>query len=133
LLFYSVTLFDSGEIQNATEMVDKAFGLHPLPPSYYHFFHAMILWGNKQFKQALDETDQCLRKAPQFPGAEVYRTVALVGLGQISEAKAQLREYVARVAVPPTAPRPPELASRFLADLKTAGWRPSVATERTAV
>jgi TolB-like protein/Tfp pilus assembly protein PilF len=133
LLFYSVTLFDSGELQNATEMVDKALGSHPLPPSFYHYFHAMILWGNKRFKEALDETDQCLRKAPQFPGAQVYRTVALVGLGRISEAKAQLREYVARVAVPPTAPRPPELASRFWADLKTAGWRPSVASERAAV
>jgi TolB-like protein/Tfp pilus assembly protein PilF len=133
LLFYSVTLFDSGELRNATEMVDKAFGLHPLPPSYYHFFHAMILWGNKQFKQALDEADQCLRKAPQFPGAEVYRTLALVGLDRIAEAKAQLREYVARVAVLPTAPRPQELASRFLADLKTAGWRSSVATKRAAV
>jgi len=114
-------------------MVDKALGLHPLPPSYYHFFHAMILWGNKQFKEALDEADQCLRKAPQFGGAEVYRTVALVGLGRIDEAKAQLREYAARAAGPLTAPRPPELASRFLADLKTAGWRPSVATEREAV
>jgi tetratricopeptide (TPR) repeat protein len=132
LLFHSVTLFDSGELQNATQMVDKALGLHPLPPSYYHFFHAMILWGNKRFKEALDEADQCLRKAPQFGGAEVYRTLALVGLGRIDEAKAQLKEYVARAASPPTAPRPQELASRFLADLKSAGWKPSVVTERAA-
>ena len=112
--------------------MDKALELHPLPPSYYHFFHAMILWGNKRFKEALDEADQCLRKAPQFGGAEVYRTLALVGLGRMAEAKAQLKEYVSRSAPPPTAPRPPELASRFLADLKAAGWRPTVATERAA-
>jgi hypothetical protein len=92
----------------------------------------MILWGNKRFKEALDEADQCLRKAPQFGGAEVYRTLALVGLGRIDEAKAQLKEYVARAASPPTAPRPQELASRFLADLKSAGWKPSVVTERAA-
>ena len=133
LLFYSVTLFDSGDLQIGTEMMEKAFELHPLPPSYYHFFHAMILWGNKRFKEALDEADQCLRKAPRFGGAEVYRTLALVGLGRIVEAKAQLREYVSQAAGAPTAPRPPELASRFLADLKAAGWRPSVTTQRAAV
>ena len=133
LLFYSATLFDSGDLQLATETMDKALELHPLPPSYYHFFHAMILWGNKRFKEALDETDQCLRKAPQFGGAEVYRTLALVGLGRTAEAKAQLKEYVSRSEPPPTPPRPPELASRFLADLKAAGWRPTVATKRAAV
>ena len=132
LVFYSVTLFNSGDLQFATEMMDKALELHPLPPSYYHFFHAMILWGTERFKEALYEADQCLRKAPQFDGAEVYRTLALVGLGRLAEAKAQLRDYVSRFAPPPTPPRPPELASRFLADLKAAGWKPSVATERAA-
>ena len=126
LLFYSVTLFDSGHLQIATEMMDKASELHPLPPSYYHFFHAMILWGNKRFKEALDEADQCLRKAPKFGGAEVYRTLALVGLGRIAEAKAQIKEYVSRSAPPPTPPRPPELASRFLAHLKAAGPPPTL-------
>ena len=124
LLFYSVTLFDSGDLQIATEMMEKAFELHPLPPSYYHFFHAMILWGNKRFKEALDEADQCLRKAPQFGGAEVYRTLALVGLGRIAEARAQLSEHVSRTAGPPTAPRPAELASRFLAILRLPAGGP---------
>jgi hypothetical protein len=50
----------------------------------------MILWGNKRFQEALDETDECLRKAPQLCAAEVYRTLALVGLGRIVEAKTQL-------------------------------------------
>ena len=35
-------------------------------------FHAMILWGNKRFQAGLDKADECLRKAPQFRGAEVY-------------------------------------------------------------
>jgi hypothetical protein len=92
----------------------------------------MILWGNKRFQEALDETDECLRKAPQLCAAEVYRTLALVGLGRIVEAKTQLKQYLSRGAGPPIPPQFLEFASRFLADLKSAGWRPSVATERAA-
>ena len=62
----------------------------------------MILWGNKRFQEALDEADECLRKAPQFRGAEVYRTLALVGLGRLDEAKAQLATlFLLPPAVPP--------------------------------
>ena len=132
LLFYSVILFDSGDLQIATETVDQALELHPLPPSYYHFFHAMILWGNKRFKEALDAADECLRKAPQLFAVGVWRTLALVGLGRVAEAETQLKAYLSRTAGPPIPPRPPELASRFLADLKAAGWRPTIATERAA-
>ncbi len=34
---------------------------------------------------------QCLRKAPNFAGADTYRAMALVGLGRLDEAKAQLK------------------------------------------
>jgi phosphoglycerate dehydrogenase-like enzyme len=96
-------------------------------------FHAMILWGNKRFQEALDEADECLRKAPQFRGAEVYRTLALVGFGRLGEAKAQLARTTAPALGVPSPPQSPELASRFLADLKAADWRPAVVTERVAV
>jgi hypothetical protein len=90
----------------------------------------MMLWANKRFQEALEEADECLRKAPQFFAAEVYRTLALVGLGRVAEAENQLKAYLSRTAGPPIPPCPPELASRFLAGLKSAGWRPSVATGR---
>jgi tetratricopeptide (TPR) repeat protein len=132
LLFLAVTLFETGDLKAATKTIEQALELHPLRPSYYSFFHAMILWANKRFQEALEEADECLRKAPQFFAAEVYRTLALVGLGRIAEAKTQLKGYLSRTAGPPIPPCPPELASRFLAGLKSAGWRPSVATERAA-
>jgi TolB-like protein/Tfp pilus assembly protein PilF len=133
LLFHAVTLFELGDLSGAAKTVEQSLELHPLRPSYYCFFHAMILWGNKRFKEALDEADECLRKAPQFGGAEVYRALALVGLGRLGEAKAQLAHYFSSPGRLLTTPQSAELASRFLADLQAAGWRPSIATTRAVV
>jgi TolB-like protein/Tfp pilus assembly protein PilF len=133
LVFHAVTLFDSGDLSGAAETLEKALELHPLRPSYYSFYHAMILWGSERYQEALDEADDCLRKAPQLCAAETYRSLALVGLGRVAEAKAQLAQYCSRPRPRLRSPYPPELASRFLAQLQTAGWRPSLATERQAV
>ena len=93
----------------------------------------MILWGNERYQEALDETEQCLRKAPNFGGADTYRAMALVGLGRLDEAKAQLKQCMARPGgIVIVTPHPPELARRALADLQAAGWRPSLAAERQA-
>jgi TolB-like protein/Tfp pilus assembly protein PilF len=133
LLFHAVTLFESGDLSGAAEAIEKALELHPMRPSYYSFYYAMILWGSERYHEALDETDDCLRKAPQLCATEVYRTLALVGLGRVAEAKAQLAQYVSRSRPPLRSPYPPELASRFLAQLQAAGWRPALATDRKAV
>ena len=133
LLFLAAALFESGEIAEALELADKAIELNPIRPAYYCFFHAMILWGNERYQQALDEEEECLRKAPAFGGAQTYRVMCLVGIGHLDEA----RKSLAQLMVSPggllvRAPKPPELASRALAQLQAAGWRPTIATERAA-
>jgi TolB-like protein/Tfp pilus assembly protein PilF len=133
LLFHGMALFESGDVAAAAATTDTAMELHPLPPSYYHLYRAMVLWGNRRFQEALGEADECLRKAPNLRGAEIYRALALVNLGRTAEAKIQLAQNLSRYSRPLTPPHPPELASRFLADLNAAGWRPSIATEREAV
>ena len=133
-LFLAVALFASGEIVDALRTVERALQLNPLRPAYYCFFHALILWGNGRLQEALEETEECLRKAPSFGAAELYRVIALVGLGRLDEARARLAQYMARPGGKALMfPRPPELASRGLAALKTAGWRPSVVAHREAV
>ena len=123
----------SGEIAEALELADKAVGLNPLRPSYYCFFHAMILWGNERYQQALDEEEECLRKAPAFGGAHTYRVMCLVGLGRLDEARKLLAQLMASPAgFWCSQPKPPELASRALAQLQAAGWRPTIAAERAA-
>jgi adenylate cyclase len=133
LLFLGYSLFESGELAEATRLIEQALALHPFRPSYYSHFHAVILWANELFAEALQETEACLRKAPELGQAEVYRALALVGLGRFDEANAQLAHYRARPSHPVVPPYPPALASRFLADLHTAGWRPSLTPERKAV
>ena len=133
LLFYAVALFESGEVAEALELAAKAIGLNPVRPAYYCFFHAMILWGNERYQHALDEEDECLRKAPAFLGAHTYRVMCLVGLGRLDEAKKLLAQLMASLRFIVVPPKPSELASRALAQLHEAGWRPTLATDRKAV
>lgn len=133
LIFLANALFESGELTEAMEAAERAMELNPLPPPYYDLYNSMILWGNERYQEALDEAEQCLRKAPNFGGADTYRAMALVGLGRLDEAKAQLKQCMARPGgIVIVTPHPPTLARRALADLQAAGWRPSVAAERQA-
>jgi adenylate cyclase len=134
LLFLAVALFESGELGEAVELADKAVELNPLRAPYYCFFHAMILWGNERYQEALGEFEECLRTAPNFRGADTYRVMCLAGLRRLDEA----RQLLARLMVSPGGllvipPKPPELASRALTQLHEAGWRPTLATDREAV
>jgi TolB-like protein len=132
LLFLAVALFESGELTEALELSDKAIGLNPLRPAYYCFFHAMILWGNECYQQALDEEEECLRKAPAFGAAHTYRAMCFVGLGRVDEAKKLLAQLMSNPRFLVRPPKPPGLASRALAQLQAAGWRPQLAAERAA-
>jgi TolB-like protein len=133
LIFLANALFESGEVVEAMETVERAMSLNPLCPPYYHLFNSMILWGNERYQEALDEAEECLRKASNFAGADTYRAMALVGLGRLDEAKAQLRQCIARPGgIVTVTPHPPELARRALAHLQAAGWRPTLAIDREA-
>jgi TolB-like protein len=127
LLFLAIALFESGELADATKKIEQALALHPLRPSYYSYFYAMILWANERFEEVLTELNT-------VPGNEVYRALALVGLGRVAEAREQIAKYQARPSHPQVMPpHPPALAKRFLEDLHTAGWRPSLAAQKKAV
>lgn len=133
LIFLANALFESGQLVEAMEAAGRAFELNPLRPPYYDLYDSMILWGNERYQDALDEAEECLRKAPNFGGADTYRAMALVGLGRLDEAKAQLKQCMARPGgIVIVTPHPPELARRALADLQAAGWRPTLAAERQA-
>jgi hypothetical protein len=135
MLFLANALFESGEIVEAIETAERAMALNPLRPPHYHSFNSMILWGNKRYPEALDEADECLRKAPNFGGADTYRAMAFVGLGRLDEAKAQVAECMGQAwrGIVIVVPHPSELASPALAALQAAGWRSSIATTREAV
>jgi len=127
LLFYGIALFESGELAEATKKIEQALALHPLRPSYYSYFYAIILWANERFEEALMQLET-------VPGVEVYRALALVGLGRVAEAKDQIAKYRARPSRPLLMPpHPPALARRFLRDSRIAGWRPSLAAQKKAV
>jgi tetratricopeptide (TPR) repeat protein len=132
-LFLGVALFEDGEVAEALDCAERAVDLNPMRPSYYGFYHGMILWGAERYQDSLEALEECLRKAPQFAAAETYRVIVLADLGRLDEAKEALMQYMARhgglLIIPP---QEPELASRALAALQLAGWRPTLASEREA-
>jgi TolB-like protein len=132
LLFLALALFEAGELLESLEKARKAVELNPFKPAYYGFFYGMILWGNERYQEALQQIDECLRKAPQMR-ADTFRVLSLVGLGRLDEAKAQLSQSMAAGRLVIVPPRPPVLASRMMASLQMSGWRPSLATGRKAV
>lgn len=133
LVCLGVALLQSGEFAEATRMVERALEFHPLRPSWYSFFYTIILWANERFDEALAEADACLLRAPTMFDMEVYRALALVGLGRLDEARAQIEEFKAKNLPLERLPYPPELASRFLEGLQAAGWKLSLARDRAAI
>ena len=134
LIFLANALFEAGKLDEAKDAVEHALALNPLPPPFYHLFGAMVFWGCELYQRALELAEECLRKAPNFRGADTYRVMALVGLGRLDEAKAQLAQIMASPGgLVTVVPHPPELAARALAGLQAAGLRPSIVSERKAV
>jgi adenylate cyclase len=134
LLFLAVALFESGAVAEALEKVEQAVSLNPVRPPYYNYFHAVILWGNERYQKALEQTEECLRKAPSFGGAEIYRIIILVGLGRMDEARTRFAEFLVQpVGFGFLPPHSQELARRAMAALHSVGWRPTLAADREAV
>jgi TolB-like protein len=134
LLFLAVALFESGAVAEALEKVEQAVSLNPVPPPYYNYFYAVILWGNERYQDALEQTEECLRKASSFGAAEIYRIIILVGLGRMDEARTRFAEFFAQpVGTGFLPPRAQELARRAMAALHSVGWRPTLAADREAV
>ena len=71
-------------------------------------------------------------KRRTFGAADTYRVMCLVGLGHLDEARKLLAQLMASPRFLVRPPNPPELASRALAQLQAAGWRPTIAADRAA-
>ena len=127
LLFLGTVLHQKGDAEDAVRAAEEAIDLNPLRPAYYARHYAEILWGAGRYAAALEQTEDCLQKAPKFTHCEIFRVLALMGLGREEEAKSRYRANVERsasfeIAVQAVVPKPPLLAARYDHDLRAAGW-----------
>ena len=127
LLFLATVLHQKGDAEGAVRAAEQAIDLNPLRPAYYSRHYAEILWGAGRYAESLEQSEDCLRKAPKFTHCEIFRVLALMGLGRASEAKSLYLADVARIAnfeisVQAVVPKPPALAERYTQDLRAAGW-----------
>jgi TolB-like protein/DNA-binding winged helix-turn-helix (wHTH) protein/Tfp pilus assembly protein PilF len=127
LLFLATVLHQKGDAAGAVSAAEQAMDLNPLRPAYYARHYAEILWGAGRNAAALEQSEDCLRKAPKFTHCEIFRVLALVGLGRADEGRSLYLADVAHIqnfeiSVQSVVPKPPGLAARYTADLHAAGW-----------
>jgi len=136
LLFLGTVLHQMGDSAGAVRAAEEAIDLNPLRPAYYSRHYAEILWGAGRNAEALEQTEDCLRKAPKFTHCEIFRVLALMGLGRESEAKSHYDAAVSRItnfetSVRAVVPKPPALAAIYIRDLHSAGWKDGQAVAST--
>ena len=127
LLFLGTVLHQKGDAEGAVRAAEEAIDLNPVRPAYYSRHYAEILWGAGRYEESLEQSEECLRKAPKFTHCEIFRVLALMGLGRESEAKSLYQMDIERIAnfgisVQAVVPRPKALAERYIRDLRQAGW-----------
>lgn len=124
-LFLGTVLHQMGDAAGAVRAAEQALDLNPIRPSYYARHYGEILWGAARYAHALEQSEDCLRKAPQFTHCEIFRILALMRLGRAEAARTRYRDAVARFAnfetsVRAIIPKPPALATLYQADLRAA-------------
>lgn len=138
LLFLGTVLYQKGDVSEATRAEEQALELNPLRPSYYSRHYAEILWAAGQYDRALEQSEECLQKAPGFTRCEIFRVLVLMRQGRESEASSRDQSAVARFAnfdksVQAVIPKPPELAAHYQRDIRAADWSgPGDAASRRA-
>jgi len=129
LLFLGTVLVQRGEIAAALRAEEQALDLNPLRPSYYSRHYAEALWAAGQNGKALEQSEECLRKASKFTHCTIFRALALVGLGRVEEAQTLYRVTAAQgtnfeTSVRAIVPKPADLATRYQRDIGLAGQGP---------
>jgi TolB-like protein/DNA-binding winged helix-turn-helix (wHTH) protein/cytochrome c-type biogenesis protein CcmH/NrfG len=121
-------LYQKGEVAEALRAVEEALDLNPMRPSYYARYYGEVLWGARRFDKALEQNEECLRKAPRYTVCEIFRILTLVALNRQDEAVNGYRQAVTRFhnfekVVRAFVPRDAELAARYRHDMQSVGWR----------
>jgi tetratricopeptide (TPR) repeat protein len=130
-LYVGWTVLQKGEVQEGLRIMDEALDLNPIRPTYYYRHYAEALWAAKRYEASLEQSEECLRKAPEYTYCHIFRMLALVGLGRKDAAATAYRNGLLHSpnldkAITLVIPPHPELAGRFREDLATLGWkRPS--------
>ncbi len=132
-IFLASALLEEGALEEALEIAQQAMDRNPIKPPHFRFYYGMILWANERYEDALMQLQECLQMAPYFRAAEYYRIMSLACLNRVDQAQAALAQCEKeRIGLPVIPPHPPELASRVIAAMQAAGWRPSLAAGREA-
>jgi len=124
-LFLGTVRHQMGDAAGAVEAAEQALDLNPIRPSYYARHYSEILWGAGRYAEALEQSEDCLRKAPKFTHCVIFRVLALMRLGRETDARAHYQDAMARfpnfeTSVRSIIPKPAPLAARYQADMQIA-------------
>ena len=126
-----------GQARAALHNFEETLERNPLPPANQLAFYSAALWANRSFEEAIRVAGDCLAKSPDFWMCRLSRTLSLVELGRISEAKeeaARLRRQVPALTAENFQPvlarnkEASELRDRRIAAAVLAGFAPFSST-----
>jgi serine/threonine-protein kinase len=90
LMFLATIEARMGLGAEAVEHAAHALELTPIPPAHVLAPLAGVLWSAGRLDEAVAAVDDCLAKAPRYLICRRYRMVALVELGRLDEARAEV-------------------------------------------
>jgi adenylate cyclase len=85
-------LAPNGRSKEAVALVEAGMRLNPLPPEWYYGALGDALLFSGQAQEAAVADRKCIERAPDFLWCQLGLTVALVGAGQLDQARAHARE-----------------------------------------
>jgi DNA-binding SARP family transcriptional activator/TolB-like protein len=95
----------SGAHKEAAAMAARAFALNPVPPAFYFAYRAPIAFFTQDLAGCLEDT----AKAPYiFPYSRMWAAAALVRLGRLAQARAELKACYAEVRARWAGPAEPD-------------------------
>jgi adenylate cyclase len=88
--YWSNVLVYLGRCQDALNFIGKALRLNPHPPRWYHLYHALALFSDQKYEEAISAIR---RIGPNFAPAHAYAASCQGHLGQIENAKLELAAF----------------------------------------
>jgi adenylate cyclase len=88
--FYGFIYTMIDEPDNALDYINKAFRLNPVPPHYYYYFLGQAHMVARNYRDAINASNECLKLFPDYYMAYVLQAIAYGHLGDKERAEASL-------------------------------------------
>lgn len=92
-IYYAIVMMMSGELDEATRILESVLATHPQPPFWYHLGMANALFHQERYDDALQAVSHCVAQMPNSPYCLRTQIAVLARMDRISDAQWAIEEY----------------------------------------